>query len=151
MIAASRFAVQNLEQMIKRPSRVGAGLILFVALLLACAYFPVRARADSSGCATTSTQNVKSPDGKWNAVTSEGYCQNGIMSLGTYNVTLVNALNPSTNKLIFVVIDEGAVTRPKVSWSGNTTLKINTIHPVGTNLQESSYSGISIVYTYRLI
>jgi hypothetical protein len=149
MITAPRLFIQNVGQMIKPPSRVGAGLILLVALLLACAYFPVRAGADSSGCATTSTRTLKSPDGKWNVVTSEGYCQNGIMSFGSYEVTLVNVSNPSTNELIFVVIDEGEITRPKISWSGNTTLKINTIHPYGTNIQLSSYNGITIVYAYR--
>ena len=71
------------------------------------------------------------------------------MSLGSYEVTLVNVSNPSTNELIFVVIDEGEITRPKISWSSSTTLKINTIHPYGTNIQLSSCNGITIVYTYR--
>jgi len=138
-------------------SYIGSALVLMIALLLVWAYFPPGARAQTSpspspsGCETTSTQSTTSPNGAWKAVTTENYCDAGytFLTTGYYLVSLVNASNPTIIKKIFVVDDDGASTRPAISWGSNTTLNINTIHPYGNGLQLTSYSGIGIVYSYR--
>jgi hypothetical protein len=138
---------------LRRSARIGPAVRLILASLLVGSYFPLRAYAATSSppCETLSSKTVKSPDGKWSAVTTEVACEAGysFLSSATYTVSLVSLPSKSVSKDVFAVDDAGDITRPKVSWSGNTTLKINTIHPVGTNLQLSSYNGITLVYTYR--
>jgi hypothetical protein len=146
-----RLFAQKAVQVLKRPSRVGAGLVLVIASLLVYAYFPLPVRAESSPCQTASTKTVKSPNGQWKAVTTEVYCENGYSFLAnaTYTVALVHVPNPSIKHDVFAVDDDGTVTRPKISWNGNTTLQINTIHPYGTNLQLTSFNRVHISYSYR--
>jgi len=128
---------------LRRSSLIGVAACLLVGF-----YFPLLAYAATSPCETLSSQTVKSPDGNWSAAIT---CEAGysLFSSATYTVSLVNLPSKSVSGDVFAVDDAGAITKPKISWSGNAARHINTVHPDGTNLQLASFHGINISYSYR--
>jgi len=139
---------------ISKTQRIGA--LLFLAAV--CCFGSSKAYAietASPGCQRLSTKTVVSPNGAWEAVVHEDFCEFGyaFTSIANYTVTIITRSDRARQERqgnVFVINSNGHPSyQPVVSWIGQDELLISTRHSRYIGLQKDKFEKIKIQYAYQ--